>query len=257
MTRQMRIGLQVMSVASFFILWKVYVTAFDVSALVLPPPEDVALAFIQLFVSGEIWYHLFITVAEFTGGFAIACVVGVTLGMLLGRNDVLDTIFKPFVIALQVTPKVALIPLFILWFGFGLESKIIVSAVLAFFPVFANTYLGARSVDRGLVELFEVGRASRWRRFRKLVLPSSMPYILTGMEMAIVLSIIGAVVAEFVAGSRGLGYLATIKLQELEVDSLFAVVIVLALIGFVLYFLVGSLRRGLIPWHESASRNAI
>ena len=172
--------------------------------------------------------------------------------MLLGRNAMLDTIFKPFVIALQVTPKVALIPLFILWFGFGLESKVIVSAVLAFFPVFANTYLGARSVDRGLVELFEVGKATRDRRFTKLVLPSSLPYILTDMEMAIVLSIIGAVVAEFMAGSRGLGYLATIKLQELQVGSLFAVVIVLALIGFALYFLVGSLRRVLIPWHESA-----
>lgn len=257
MSKQMRIGLQVLSVTAFFLLWKFYVTAFNVSALVLPPPEDVLFAFVRLFVTGEIWYHLLVTVAEFTGGFAIACIVGVTLGMMLGRNDVLDTIFKPFVIALQVTPKVALIPLFILWFGFGLESKIIVSAVLAFFPVFANTYLGARSVDRGLVELFEVGHATRWRRFHKLILPSSMPYILTGMEMAIVLSIIGAVVAEFVAGSRGLGYLATIKLQELEVDSLFGVIIVLALIGFVLYFLVGSMRKRLIPWHESASRNTI
>jgi len=102
-----------------------------------------------------------------------------------------------------------------------------------------------------------VGNASRSRRFTKLILPSSMPYILTGMEMAIVLAIIGAVVAEFMAGSRGLGYLALIKQQQLQVDGLFAVVIVLALIGFVLYFVVGSLRKFLIPWHESANRQAI
>ena len=139
-----------------------------------------------------------------------------------------------------------------MWFGFGIESKIIISALLAFFPVFSNSYLGAKSVDTGLIEVFQVGKASTWQRFKLLVIPASLPYILTGMEMAIVLAIIGAVVSEFVAGSRGLGYLATIKLQDLEVDTLFAVVILLAMIGFVLYFTVGSLRKVVIPWHESA-----
>jgi len=105
--------------------------------------------------------------------------------------------------------------------------------------------------------VFTVGQAKQSRRFRLLVIPSSLPYILTGMEMAIVLAIIGAVVGEFVAGTRGLGYLATIKLQELEVDTLFAVVLLLAAIGFSLYFIVGSLRRIMIPWHESASKVAI
>lgn len=257
MNKSIRLGVQLSAVAAFFLIWKGYVEIFNVSRLVLPPPEDVLFAFVRLFTSGQIWPHLYTTTLEFTIGFVIACILGVVLGMSLGRNDWLDTVFKPFVIALQVTPKVALIPLFILWFGFGLESKIIVSAVIGFFPVFANTYLGARSVDRGMLELFEVGGATRWRRFTKLILPSSAPYILTGAEMAIVLCIIGAVVAEFLAGSRGLGYLATIKLQELEVDSLFAVVIVLAMIGFVLYFFVGSLRKALIPWHESAIRNVI
>lgn len=257
MTKQTRIIVQISAVALFFVFWKAYVTGLNVSTLVLPPPEHVFSALVDLFASGEVWYHLYITLLECVGGFAIACVIGVTTGMALGRSETLDVVFKPFVIALQVTPKVALIPLFIIWFGFGLESKVIVSAVLAFFPVFSNTYLGARSVDRGLVELFEVGNASRSRRFTKLILPSSMPYILTGMEMAIVLAIIGAVVAEFMAGSRGLGYLALMKQQQLQVDGLFAVVIILALIGFVLYFVVGSLRKFLIPWHESANRQAI
>lgn len=253
MTRTLRLGIQIGAVAAFFGIWKAYVELFNVSRLVLPAPEEVLFAFLRLFTSGEVWPHLYVTTVEFTVGFVLACAFGIITGMALGRNAWLDVTFKPFVIALQVTPKVALIPLFILWFGFGLESKIIVSAVIGFFPVFANTYLGARSVDRGMLELFEVGGASRWRRFVKLILPSSMPYILTGMEMAIVLCIIGAVVAEFLAGSRGLGYLATIKLQELQVDSLFGVVIVLAMIGFVLYFLVGSLRKAVIPWHESSS----
>ncbi|MDX3904677.1 MAG: ABC transporter permease [Pigmentiphaga sp.] len=249
-----RIALQVSAVLAFFLIWKGYVHFFEVSPLVLPAPELVVVALVRLLGTSDTYYHLGITLTECLGGFLFAVVFGTIIGQLLGRVAILDTIFKPFVIALQVTPKVALIPLFILWFGFGLESKIIVSAVLAFFPVFANSYLGAKSVDRGLSEVFTVGRARQSRRFRLLVIPSSLPYILTGMEMAIVLAIIGAVVGEFVAGTRGLGYLATIKLQELEVDTLFAVVLLLAAIGFSLYFAVGSLRKMLIPWHESASK---
>ncbi len=252
-----RIAIQASAVAVFFLIWKGYVFFFDVSTLVLPPPEMVVVALVRLLGQPDTYYHLWITLAECMGGFLFAIVFGTIIGQLLGRVPILDTIFKPFVIALQVTPKVALIPLFILWFGFGLESKIIVSAVLAFFPVFANSYLGAKSVDRGLAEVFIVGQARQSRRFRLLVIPSSLPYILTGMEMAIVLAIIGAVVAEFVAGTRGLGYLATVKLQELEVDTLFAVVLLLATIGFSLYFAVGSLRKVLIPWHESSNKVTI
>lgn len=249
-----RFAIQAASVVGFILLWKMYVDLFEVSPLVLPPPEDVFAAFLKLMGTASTYSHMATTMIECLGGFALATVVGTVLGQLLGRSDLLDTIFKPFVIALQVTPKVALIPLFILWFGFGIESKLIVSSVLAFFPVFANSYLGAKSVDRGLVEVFAVGNASKRRRLSLLVVPSSLPYILTGMEMAIVLSIIGAVVAEFMAGTKGLGYLATIKLQDMEVDTLFAVVLLLALIGFLLYFTVGSLRKKLIPWHESSAR---
>jgi NitT/TauT family transport system permease protein len=246
-----RFAIQLCSVVVFFVLWKSYVALFDVSPLVLPPPEDVLAALVQLMQRPDTYFHIYTTLAECLGGFVIAVVSGTLIGQVLGRVELLDTIFKPFVVALQLTPKVALIPLFILWFGFGIESKIVISALMAFFPVFANSYLGAKSVDTGLVEVFQVGNATGRKRFRLLVIPASLPYILTGMEMAIVLSIIGAVVSEFVAGSRGLGYLATVKLQDMEVDTLFAVVLLLAMIGFVLYFAVGSLRKVLIPWHES------
>jgi NitT/TauT family transport system permease protein len=249
-----RLAIQVAAVATFILFWKSYVTLYDVSPFVLPPPEDVVIAFFKMMATPSTYMHLTTTLAECLGGFALATIFGTIIGQILGRSDLLDTIFKPFVIALQVTPKVALIPLFILWFGFGMESKLIVSSVLAFFPVFANSYLGAKSVDRGLAEVFAVGNASMSRRLYLLVVPSSLPYILTGMEMAIVLAIIGAVVAEFVAGTQGLGYLATIKLQDMEVDTLFAVVMLLAVIGFCLYVAVGSLRKVLIPWHESSTR---
>lgn len=247
--------IQIISVIVVFLLWKGYVTVFGVSKFVLPPPEEVLHALVRLMQRNDTYLHIYTTLVECLGGFTIAVILGTIIGQLLGRFELLDTIFKPMVIALQLTPKVALIPLFILWFGFGIESKIIISALLAFFPVFSNSYLGAKSVDKGLVEVFQVGKSKPWQRFKLLIIPSSLPYILTGMEMAIVLAIIGAVVSEFVAGSKGLGYLATIKLQDLEVDTLFAVVILLALIGFVLYFTVGSIRRFAIPWHESAQKS--
>src|SRR5690606_20764109 len=160
-TEMTRIVLQVFAVVAFFLIWKGYVHFFDVSPLVLPAPELVVVALFRLLGQPDTYYHLGVTLAECLGGFLFAVVFGTVIGQLLGRVALLDTIFKPFVIALQVTPKVALIPLFILWFGFGLESKIIVSAVLAFFPVFANSYLGAKSVDRGLSEVFTVGQAKQ------------------------------------------------------------------------------------------------
>ncbi len=187
-----RLAIQICSVVVFFVLWKGYVTGFDVSPLVLPPPEDVLHALVRLMGRADTYYHIYTTLAECLGGFVIAVALGTVIGQVLGRVPLLDTIFKPFVVALQLTPKVALIPLFILWFGFGIESKIVISALMAFFPVFANSYLGAKSVDTGLVEVFQVGNASGGKRFRLLVIPASLPYILTGMEMAIVLSIIGA-----------------------------------------------------------------
>lgn len=132
-----RFAIQLCSVVVFFVLWKSYVTLFDVSPLVLPPPEDVLAALVQLMQRPDTYFHIYTTLAECLGGFVIAVVSGTLIGQVLGRVELLDTIFKPFVVALQLTPKVALIPLFILWFGFGIESKIVISALMAFFPVFA------------------------------------------------------------------------------------------------------------------------
>lgn len=144
---------------------------------------------------------------------------------------------------MQLIPKVALAPLFILWFGFGLESKIVISGVLAFFPIFANTLVAIKSTDAGDREVFASMRATPLQSFLLLELPSALPVILTGAEVAIVLAIIGAIVGEFIGGNAGLGYLAVVRLQELQVDQLFGVILILALIGLLLYGAVAVLRR--------------
>jgi len=235
----------------FLLAWHFYVVHFNVSKFILPPPLAVWDSLIELLNTASTWRHTWITVYETVAGFLIACVVGVGLGTFLGKVYWLERTLNPFIIATQVVPKVALVPLFILWFGFGPEAKIIVAAVLAFFPILTNTVLGVKSVERGHRDVLTVLNATRWQSFISTELPSSLPTILAGMEVGIVLALIGAVVGEYLGGSTGLGHLLVASLNDYKVGAMFAVIFLLSAIGFVLYFLVGSLRRMMIPWHES------
>ena len=231
--------------------WHFYVVWFDVSKFILPTPGSVVDGLVELFDTPSTYRHTWITVYETLAGFAIATVIGIGLGAVLGKVRWLEQALNPFIIATQVVPKVALIPLFILWFGFGPESKIVISAIIAFFPILTNTLLGVKSVDFGHKDIMISLNASKWQTFLLLEFPSALPAILTGMEVGIVLAIIGAVVGEYLGGSEGLGYLAIATLSAYKVNMLFAVIILLTAVGFVLYAAVAGIRRFAIPWHES------
>jgi NitT/TauT family transport system permease protein len=243
-------------IVGFFAAWELYVAVFRVSRFILPPPTRVWTAFVVLLGEERTLRHTLITVEETLAGFAIAIVVGVGLGTLLGKLRWLEQALNPFVVATQVVPKVALVPLFILWFGFGITSKVVIAAVLAFFPILTNTVLGVKSIDAGHRDVMDSLNARRWDTFWNLELPSALPYILTGMEVGIVLATIGAVVGEYLGGSEGLGSLAVATLNALQVDTLFAVILLLTLIGLALYLGILWLRRLLIPWHESVQPRA-
>jgi NitT/TauT family transport system permease protein len=232
--------------------WELYVRAFKVSKLIAPPPSLVLGAWLGSLGQGATWYHTWITCLETILGFVFASVAGVGLGALLAKMPRLEQMLNPFIIATQVVPKVALVPLFVVWFGFGLTSKVVIASVLAFFPILLNTVLGVKSVDRGQREVLASLNASRWQSVTQLEFPSALPYILTGMEIGVVLSIIGAVVGEYLGGNEGLGNLAVRDMNAYDTTALFAVIIHLALIGFVFYAVIVGLRRVLIPWHESA-----
>lgn len=231
--------------------WHYYVVSTNLSAFILPAPIKVWSAWMDMLSSPRAWGHTWLTVYVTLVGFAWALVIGVALGVLLGRLRWLELTLNPFIVATQVIPKVALLPLFIVWFGFGNTSKVIVAAVLAFFPILTNTVLGVKSVDTGHRDVMTSLNASNWQIFKRLELPSSLPYILTGMEVGIVLAIIGAIVGEYLGGNAGLGYMLVSKMNGYETDGLFAVIIQMTLIGFALYFGTGALRRLLIPWHQS------
>lgn len=237
--------------------WHVYVEASDVSAFVLPPPAAVWRAFTSLVRDERTWTHAWVTVREILGGFFAAAVAGVVTGAALGSNRLAERAFSPFLVLLQVVPKVALIPLFILWFGFGLSAKVLVAAIFAYFPVAAATINGVRSVSALHRDLAFVVGASRWQRITLFAVPSALPSILTGLEVAIVLATVGAVVAEYLAGSEGLGWLAVTSLNQLQVDTLFAVVLLLSILGFVLYRGMAAVRRFAIPWHPSAKGDPV
>ncbi len=242
----------------FFGIWHVYVSSTGISAFILPAPAAVWEGWKELMVTRSTWTHTWTTIYETLAGFFWASLIGVSLGVALGRVRWLELTLNPFVIATQVVPKVALVPLMIVWFGFGMTSKIIIAAVLAFFPILTNTVLGVKSVDPGHRDVMTSLNATRWMVFRRLELPSSLPYILTGMEIGVVLAIIGAVVGEFLGGNQGLGYMLVAKMNAYETDMLFAVIIHMTMVGFLFYFAIGAMRRLLIPWHDSVviERNA-
>jgi NitT/TauT family transport system permease protein len=240
------------SIVVLIVIWKLVIAIFDVSPFVLPQPEKVVGGVRDLVQENGFWTDVRITLTETLVGFGIAIILGIGLGTLLGRVQWLEQAMRPVIVASQVVPKVALIPLFIIWFGFGITSKIIIVALLSFFPILLNVILGVRSVDTGQRDVMRSLNASRWQTFRRLELPSTLPYILAGMEVGIVFAVVGAVVGEYLGGDQGLGYRVVTSLNNLEAETLFAVILVLTLFGFLLYLAVVALKRFLIPWHDSA-----
>lgn len=236
------------AVVLFFLLWQGYCEISGVSPLILPSPSRIALVFVEVTFDRTTLYHAYVTLFETLAGFALATIFGMLIGWVVAISPLMERALHPFIVASQVVPKVALVPLFVLWFGFGSTSKVIVAAVIAFFPVMVNTVLGLRSVQPGHADVFRALRATTFQRILLLQIPSALPAILAGMEMAIVLATIGAVVGEYLGSSSGLGYLAVATMNAFQTDRLFVLIILLTLMGFVLYMAMAWLRGLLISW---------
>lgn len=239
-------------VLAFIGAWSLYVNVVGISRFLLPGPTAIFNALINLLQQDYFWRAFGITVSEILIGFAIAVSVGATLGVVLGKSRLADRVAAPFIVASQVTPKVALMPLFLLWLGFGMQSKIAMVALLSFFPVMKATVLGVRSIQPDQRALFTVIRAPWWKRVFSLEVPAVLPYLLTGIETGSVLAVTGAIVGEYLGGNDGLGALVVKTLNALMVEHMFATIIALAAFGFLFYGSIASIRRFAVPWHESA-----
>lgn len=234
------------------VVWEGYVRIAEVSKFILPPPSEIMVGWYEALWTQKLWYHTWVTVHETLLGFFFAVVLGVGLGAIMGKNRWLERVLNPFVIASQIIPKVVLVPLFIVWFGFGAAPKVVIAAMLAFFPILVNTVLGFKSIERSHREVMISLNASPRYMFSELDFRSALPYILTGMELGIVLSIIGAVVGEFLGGNEGLGAMAVREMNSFNTVALFAAIMQLSAVGFVFYAGLTACRRFLIPWHASA-----
>ena len=181
------------------------------------------------------------------------------LGAAIGQSALLEAVLYPYVVAFQTMPKVAIAPLFVLWFGFGVTSKIIITAAIVFFPVLANTIVGLRSAPRDQIDLLTAFTASQWHIFRMVRVPHALPYVFAGLDIGIVPAVIGAIVGEFVGAQAGLGYLILQRNFSMDAAGMFAILIVLSVIGIVLHAAMRFVARRVIFWtdtHSDLSRGA-
>lgn len=246
-----KILLVIITVSLFILLWEGAVKLFNISDFLLPSPFKVFGTYISMSVSGRLFFHTWVTVVETLAGFIIGAFIGVTLGYLVSKSKTIDYVLSPFIIAAQTTPKLALAPLFLIWFGFGLTSKILITALVVFFPIFVNTVVAIKSINPGLKALMKLVHASKWQTFINLELPSSLPILFAGFKSGITLAVVGAVVGEFVGASAGLGYLIILGTGQLNTDIVFTAIIQLVLIGIISYEVVSFIGSKLMKWHHS------
>ena len=232
--------------AAGLLAWEFLARQLKLSALVLPPPSMVLEALYKGLLSGYLWPHIGQTVLELVLGLAAGCVLGLVGGVALGESASLRRLLMPYVITSQVVPKLALAPLFIVWFGFGMTSTVVITALVCFFPLMENTMTGLAQVDRPRLELFRMLGATRWQTLLRLKLPSALPGILGGFRVAVVLALVGAVVGEFIGGSSGLGALIIASQGMMDTPLMFAVLVLITLLGLLLYQLSLVLEKRLL-----------
>ncbi len=229
--------------------WHVAVVAFDMPPYLLPKPLNVL---VRLFdEAGYLLIHSWVTSYETLGGFALSVIIGIPLAMLIVASPTLDRALMPLLVLSQTFPKVAIAPLLIVWFGLGIVPKLLVSFLIAFFPVVISTVVGLRSMESEMVELARSMRVSSLKMFWMFRLPNALPNVLAGLKVAIAFAVVGAVIGEWVGATEGLGYLLLKANADLDTELLFSILVMLMIIGMVLYYAVELLERLLIPWHVS------
>lgn len=215
--------------------WELTCRATGISELVLPAPTAVFQTLWDGLASGFLLPHIWLTSVEMLLGLAAGCGIGFLCGIMLGETEFLRRILYPYIIASQVIPKLALVPLFIVWFGFGMTSTVVITALICFFPLLENTMTGIQHIDPQKRELFRMLGATRLQTLFRLKIPAGLPVILAGLRVAVVLALVGAVVAEFIAGRAGLGAMIIASQGMMDSPLMFALLIVITILGMLFY----------------------
>ncbi len=228
--------------------WEYCCRALKISELIVPAPSKIVLALVDGFASGYFLVHLAATVEEIVLGFLIAAIAAFVIGTLISQIRLLEVVIYPYIVALQTLPTVALAPLILIWVGLGIEGKVLVAATISFFPMLVNTIAGLKYTPKNEIDLMRSLSASRWKIFRYVQLPEALPFIFAGLNIGLVLSVLGAIVGEFVGAKVGLGYLILQMNFNLDVAGMFAVLVVLGFLGIVFNGVAQYLRRKIVFW---------
>jgi len=230
------------------LIWEAVIRYWQIPLYIMPAPSNIALALVNTSYLDNALY----TLTEALSGFVLAALLGIVLGGVIAQFPLVEKTLYPYLIAIQTTPKVALAPLFIIWFGFGITSKVIIAATIAFFPILVNVISGLRATDAARLELMRSLRATRWQIFTMVRLPGALPMIFAGLNVAIIFSILGAIVGEFLGSRQGLGNAIMQMNVNLDTAGMFATLFVLSAIGVSLHLLMRLLQRKVLFWADSS-----
>lgn len=229
--------------------WYGLVLVFEVPGYLLPLPQAVLQRLVEDF--GFLMHHTWVTTYETIGGFLLSILIGIPLALLVVTYPFVDKAIMPWLVLSQTFPKVALAPLIVVWFGLGVVPKLIVTFLVAFFPVLISTVVGLRSMERDMIELAQSMRCSKLKTFFYFRLPLALPSVFAGLKVSAAFAIVGAVIAEWVGANEGLGYLLLVSNANLDTPLLFAVLVILLVMGVALYYGLEALERLIIPWHAT------
>jgi NitT/TauT family transport system permease protein len=231
-------------------VWYLIVWIGDLQPFILPTPGLVMTRFLTSLRDGSLIRHFFITLSEVLAGLFLGAVAATVTGYVLAKSRRLEQILSPYIVASQSIPVVAIAPLLVIWFGSGMVSKVLICALIVFFPILINTVVGVRAVPEDLYDLMRSLQATRWQTFVKLEVPAALPVLLGGLRIGATLAVIGAVVGEFVGSDRGLGFLINVGRGQYDIALVFVSVFSLVFMALVLYGVVVLFERRLLAWQQ-------
>src|SRR5437868_6481433 len=245
----------ILLIVILLVVWDLTIRIFRIPPYLIPAPEAVVK---QLFVEWpRLWRESLVTTYATLGGFALSIAFGIPMALLIAYSRTVESFVYPLLVFSQSVPKIAIAPLFVVWFGFGIIPKVICAFMLGFFPIVVSTVVGFKSVDPDMVDLARAMQGNRFHVFCAVNLPHAMPAIFSGLKVSVTLAVVGAVVGEFVGSNSGIGYVLQRSIGTFDLPTMFAALVILALLGVVLFWVVDRIERLVIPWHVSQREDII
>ncbi len=243
----------VISFAIFVALWWLAVALLGVPEYLVPSPPALAAKFWFLTTQAGLFSHIPVTLMEIVIGFVIGTAAGIAIAVLFVRLPMFEIVLDPVIIFVQTAPKIAIAPLLLLWLGLGASPKIVLVAIVTFFPVLSNMLSALRSIDPNMLALAKILRLNGWRRLWRIELPQSLPLLFTGMKVGVTLAVTAAVIGELMGARAGLGYLLSLGQETADIGLVLVSVLLLSLLGYGLLLAVDQAERRMLRWHESAA----